>query len=75
MFSPQKILKKNHLKFKIKKDFTEFDAIGFGKADLINLLNTEANSLDMAFYIDENVWEGRKYFQLNVKDLKMGNNI
>ena len=65
-----RILKRKHLKFKIKKDFTEFEAIGFGKADLVDRLDADVSNLNMAFYIDENVWDGRKYIQLNVKDLK-----
>ena len=65
-----RILKRKHLKFKIKKDFTEFEAIGFGKAGLVDRLDADVSNLNMAFYIDENVWNGRKYIQLNVKDLK-----
>jgi len=65
-----RVLKNNHLKFKVRDHYVIFDAIGFGMGNLRYRLEPGAKNLDMAFYIDENYWGGKKSIQLKVKDLK-----
>jgi len=65
-----KVLKNNHLKFKVRDHYVIFDAIGFGMGNLKYRLEPGAKNLDMAFNIDENYWCGKKSIQLKVKDLK-----
>ena len=65
-----RVLNNNHLKFKVRDHYVIFDAIGFGMGNLKYRLEQGAKNLDMAFYIDENYWRGRKFIQLKVKDLK-----
>lgn len=57
----------NHLKLKVSKDGKVFDAVGFNLAQKIDL--TGRDSIDIAYTVDENEWNGRKSLQLKIKDI------
>ena len=65
-----KIVGKNHLKFKVRQGRTVMDAIGFGMAESLELLYSK-KSLEMAYVLDENEWQGRKTIQLELKDIRV----
>ena len=65
------IVGKNHLKFKVKQNQKIFDTIGFSFGDLLDELEDRDCSLDLAFVLEENEWQGRKKLQLRVKDIKV----
>ncbi|HBZ87099.1 MAG: single-stranded-DNA-specific exonuclease RecJ [Candidatus Edwardsbacteria bacterium RIFOXYD12_FULL_50_11] len=65
------IVGKNHLKFKVKQKQRVFDAIGFSFGDLLDEVEDPDATLDMAFVLEENEWQGQKKLQLRLKDIKV----
>jgi single-stranded-DNA-specific exonuclease len=61
---------KNHLKMKVRKGDTILDVIGFGFGDLVRPLAMRAGTVDMAYVIEYNHWNGVDRIQLRVKDIK-----
>ncbi len=61
---------KNHLKMKVRKGDATFDVIGFGFGDLARPLSMRAGTVDMAYVIEYNHWNGVTRMQLRVKDIK-----
>lgn len=57
-----------HLKMKLQEHGKVIDAIGFGKADLFDI--SSGDSIDVAYTIDENEWNGKKSLQLKIRDIK-----
>ncbi len=55
-----------HLKFKADG----IDAIAFGKGDMMHVLN-QGDLIDVAFYLDINVFRGQENLQLMVQDIKV----
>jgi len=58
-----------HLKLKLKQDEQIFDTIYFGGGEFYSKLPLGIK-IDVAYQIDENIWNGRKCLQLKVKDIK-----
>jgi single-stranded-DNA-specific exonuclease len=65
------IVGNNHLKFKVKQSQKIFDTIGFSFGDMLEELEDRDSSLDLAYVLEENEWQGRKKLQLRVKDIKV----
>lgn len=63
-----RIVGENHLKFKACQDRVVISAIGWKLSELYEMLISN-RSLDMAFVIEENEWNGLKEIQLNIKDI------
>ncbi len=61
-----RVLKERHLKLKIKAGGKSLEAIGFNMADRDGVPET----VDLAFSLQINDWQGRKALQLRIKDLK-----
>ncbi|MFH1699067.1 MAG: single-stranded-DNA-specific exonuclease RecJ [Candidatus Zixiibacteriota bacterium] len=61
---------KNHLKMKVTKGEKTFDVIGFGFGDLVRPLSMRAGTIDMAYVVEYNHWNGMTRIQLRVKDIK-----
>lgn len=57
----------NHLKLKLKKDNTVFDAIGFGLASAHTLVPSAL--IDIVYSIEENIWNNHTSLQLKIKDI------
>jgi single-stranded-DNA-specific exonuclease len=58
-----------HLKLTVSQPSAVLEAIAFGMGDKAQDLHI-GDSIDLAYTIDENNWNGRKKLQLKVKDLK-----
>lgn len=61
---------KNHLKMRVRKGDSTFDVIGFGFGDLARPLAMRTGTIDMAYVIEYNHWNGVTRIQLRVKDIK-----
>lgn len=66
-----RIVGKNHLKFKVKKNSRTIDAVGFSLGDLLDRTVQGRSGLDLAFSLDENDFEGEMMPQLKVRDIKI----
>lgn len=65
-----RIVGKDHLRFKVKKNGITFDCIGFGLGGMMEKVKANQKSLDVVFTIDENDFTGVAMTQLKIKDLK-----
>lgn len=61
---------KNHLKMRVRKGDRDFDVIGFGFGDMVRPLSMRAGTIDMAYVVEYNHWNGVTRIQLRVKDIK-----
>jgi single-stranded-DNA-specific exonuclease len=59
-----------HLKLGLKKNKKTFSAIAFAMAEKYNYLSPE-KKIDVAYNIEENVWNGRRDLELKIKDIKI----
>ncbi|MCG8606356.1 single-stranded-DNA-specific exonuclease RecJ, partial [bacterium] len=64
------VVGKNHLKFKVRQNGKVMDAIGYSLGDLHYRITSGERGVQMVYVVDENEWEGRRYTQLRVKDLR-----
>lgn len=65
---------RNHLKLRLsEKGIGNFEAIGFGMGELAQDL-TIGDTINIAYTIDENKWNGNISLQLKLKDLQKINN-
>ena len=58
-----------HLKLKLKQHEQIFDSIFFGGGEIYSKLTPGAD-IDIAYQVEENLWNGYKSIQLKVKDIK-----
>ncbi|MCP4458402.1 MAG: single-stranded-DNA-specific exonuclease RecJ [Cytophagales bacterium] len=67
-----RLIKDVHLKLMVYQEghVENFDAIAFGFGDWVKKLEP-AKPFQLAYYIEENVFQGNKTLQLNVKDIKL----
>ena len=63
----------NTLKFSVKQNKTPIESIGFNMAEHYEKL-IQNSPIDIAYVIGENYWNGRKYIQLELKDIKLSEN-
>jgi single-stranded-DNA-specific exonuclease len=61
--------RENHLKLKLKHGNRIFDAIGFNLADKYDLVTDPKSGFRIAYYIEENAWNGKSYIQLKLQDI------
>ena len=61
----------NTLKFSVKQNKTPFESIGFNMVDHYEKL-IQNSPIDIAYVIGENEWNGQKTIQLELKDIKLG---
>ncbi len=61
-----------HLKIVIEKDGHIFQAIGFGWGNFFSNILQEG-FYDIAFTVEENIWNGSTNIQLKIKDIKVSN--
>ncbi len=78
VFSSQKVTvenfrvigkERNHLKLVLKQGKETFEAIAFGMGELATSLKS-GDTIDVAYSLDENTWNGETKLQLKVKDIK-----
>lgn len=64
----------NHLKFKVRSQSGPhriYESIGFSLGEMLEEIDDPAASLDLAYVLEENEWQGRKKLQLRIKDIKV----
>jgi single-stranded-DNA-specific exonuclease len=61
---------RNHLKMKVRKGDAIMDVIGFDFGDMVRPLSMRSGTVDMAYVIEYNSWNGVTRIQLRVKGLK-----
>lgn len=59
-----------HLKLKLKQNEQVIDSIFFGGGEIYSKL-TPGSKIDIAYQIEENIWNGYKNIQLKIKDMKV----
>ncbi|MCA9733987.1 MAG: single-stranded-DNA-specific exonuclease RecJ [Deferribacteres bacterium] len=64
------IVGNNHLRFRASQDNVAIDAIGFNLGDLIHRLHGNTDDVEIAYYIEENEWQGRISTQLRIRDIR-----
>ncbi len=57
-----------HLKLVLKQDSKNFEAIAFGMGELASTIKI-GDTIDVAYVLDENTWNGETKLQLKVKDI------
>ena len=67
---PPRVLSEKHLKLKVGKGSKSFDALGWRKGEQAKLLGT-GDTLDLAFTLDENLYQGTSSLQMIIKDLRV----
>jgi single-stranded-DNA-specific exonuclease len=75
--STPRIVGKNHLRFRVRQNGYNFDAIGFGMGDLLPRVANGRKDLEAAFCVEENEWaasagarQGDPAVQLKLKDIR-----
>lgn len=65
------IVGNGHLKFRLTQDgINEFDAIGFNMHEYLPLVrDSKYSPVDIAYTIEENIWNGKTTLQLRIKDV------
>lgn len=66
-----RIVGKNHLRFKIKKNNVTIDCIGFNLGHLLDRFNNGHRRFDIVFAVDESDFSGVQIPQLKIKDLRL----
>lgn len=61
---------KKHLKLILRQGNHDFEAIAFNFGHLLPKINQES-VIDVAFNLEENVWNGKKSLQLKIRDIKL----
>jgi single-stranded-DNA-specific exonuclease len=64
-----RIVGNNHLKMRLKQKSISIDTIGFCKGNLLEKIENSC-SVDVAFVLSMNEWNGNKSLQLNLKELR-----
>jgi len=59
----------NHLKMLVSSENKTIDAIGF-KLGCYDEVATSGKRVDLAFYLENNIWNGSENLQLNLKDIR-----
>jgi single-stranded-DNA-specific exonuclease len=67
-----RVVGKNHLKFKVRKNDRALDVIAFNQGERLGDLQVGKPTLSLAFVLEENRWQGRSSLQLRAKDIKIG---
>jgi single-stranded-DNA-specific exonuclease len=65
----------NHLRLRVKKGGAVLDCIGFGMGDMVKLLCMKGISIDLAYVVETNYWNGTYKIQLRIKDLRISDQL
>ncbi len=68
---PARIVGKNHLRFKIRKNHITLDCIGFNLGHLLERFSNGNRYFDIVFAVDESDFSGVQLPQLKIKDLRL----
>ena len=70
--NPRALSDGKHLKMTLRTGNREWDMIAFGQGYQLENLTKE---IDIAYYFDINVWNGRQTMQLNIRDIRPSVNV
>ncbi|MBI3443426.1 single-stranded-DNA-specific exonuclease RecJ [Candidatus Woesebacteria bacterium] len=59
-----------HLKLKLRQESQDFSAIAFNMGNLFTQTGPGTN-IDIAYNLEENIWNGNKNLELKIKDIKI----
>jgi single-stranded-DNA-specific exonuclease len=65
----------NHLRLRVRKGGAVLDCIGFGMGDMVKLLCMKGISIDLAYVVETNYWNGTYKIQLRIKDLRISDQL
>jgi single-stranded-DNA-specific exonuclease len=65
------IVGNNHLRLKVRKNGVVMDAIGFNLGDFAKPLAMRGTSVDLAYVVEVNIWNGNTKIQMRLKDLRI----
>jgi len=65
-----RLVGRNHLKLTLSGRGARLDAVGWGMGDRLRDLDPAAGSIDVAFKLEENTWNGRTSLQARLVDLR-----
>lgn len=68
---PPRVVGEKHLKLKVGNGARDLDAIGWRKGEQAKLLGP-GDTIDLAFTLDENTYQGMSSLQMVIKDLQVG---
>jgi single-stranded-DNA-specific exonuclease len=68
---PPRVVGEKHLKLRVGNGAQDFDAIGWRKGEQAKLLGP-GDTIDLAFTLDENTYQGMSSLQMVIKDLQAG---
>ena len=60
-----------HLKLKLENNGKTFDAIAFVMGEYTSELTPPGKKVDIVYNLSKEIWNGRKYLQLKIKDLRL----
>ena len=64
------IVGNNHLKLRVAQGSSEFDAIGFSLGNWAKPIAVNTGTIDLAYVLEANCWNGQTNIQLRIKDVK-----
>ncbi len=64
----------NHVRFRAAKGNARIDAIGFGMADAVAMIDPAVDTVDIAFEIHINTWNGQNKVELRLLDIRHSEN-
>lgn len=65
-----RIVGRDHLRFKVRKNGVTFDCIGFNLGSLLDMVKSKLSSIDLVFSLDESDFTGVNITQLKIKDIR-----
>ena len=68
--NPKIIGNGNHIRFQIQQNQNIMDVVGFGLADHYKIL-ISGKRIDIACFIENTIWRGKEFIQLNAKDIRL----
>lgn len=71
------IVGNGHLKIKVRQgESAIIDAIGFNMHEYLpKIRNCEENRVDIAYVLEENIWNGKRSIQMRIKDIHVEENV
>jgi len=68
--NPKIIGNGNHIRFQIQQNQNIMDVVGFGLAEHYKIL-ISGKRIDIACFIENTIWRGKEFIQLNAKDIRL----
>ena len=69
-----RVLKERHLKMAFRQDGRVIRGIAWRASERESFVTEHRAAIDLAFYLEQDTWNGEKYLQLSVADFKAPEN-